>query len=433
MPHGRVHRPCPPTTSLYYLSSYPPCAYLYVHAFAVFLRVSKMLYGAASGDQFGTPWARILLGFRCFASMPHGCVHRLCPPIRADMSSYPPCAYLSMLWSMLLAVFFSGFAAAVRHRLWGSIWHALGSNSAGVPLFRQHASRMRSSAMSAYMRLYVQLYPPWCAYRMLLSMLLLCFLQVSKMLYGTASGDQFGTPWARILLGFRCFASMLHGCVHRPRPPAMRLCPPSCPPRAYYTHAFALFLRVSKMLYGTASGDQFGTPWARILLGFRCFASMPHGRVHRPCPPTTSLYDLSSYPPCAYLYVHAFAVFLRVSTMLYGTASGDQFGTPWARILLGFRCFASMPHGCVPRLCPPIRADMSSYPPCAYLSMLLSMLLAVFFTGFEDAVRHRLWGSIWHALGSNSAGVPLFRKHASRMRSSAMSAYTRLYVHLYPP
>ena len=45
----------------------------------------------------------------------------------------------------------------------------------------------------------------------------------------------------------------------------------------------------------------------------------------------------------------------------------------------------------------------------------------MFFTGFEDAVRHRLWGSIWHALGSNSAEVPLFRKHASRMRSSAMS------------
>ena len=181
------------------------------------------------------------------------------------------------------------------------------------------------------------------------------------MLYGTASGDQFGTPWARILLGFRCFASMPHGCVHRPRPPAMRLCPPSCPPRAYYMHAFALFLRVSKMLYGTASGDQFGTPWARILLGFRCFASMPHGRVHRPCPPTTSLYDLASYPPCAYLYVHAFAVFLRVSTMLYGTASGDHFGTPWARILLGFRCFASMPHGCVQWLCFPIRAEMSIY------------------------------------------------------------------------
>ena len=52
------------------------------------------------------------------------------------------------------------------------------------------------------------------------------------------------------------------------------------------------------------------------------------------------------------------------------------------------------------------------------------------FTGFDDAVRHRLWGSIWHALGSNSAGVPLFCKHASRMRSSAMSAYTRRYVQL---
>ena len=253
------------------------------------------------------------------------------------------------------------------------------------------------------------------------------------MLFGTASGDQFGTPWARILLGFRCFASLPHGCVHRPCPPVMHLKMSPCSPCAYYTHAFAVFLRVSKMLYGTASGDQFGTPWARILLGFRCFASMPHGRVHRPCPPTTSLYYLFRYPPCAYLYVHAFAVFLRVSKMLYGTASGDQFGTPWARILLGFRCFASMPHGCVHRPCPPIRADMSSYPPCAYLSMLLSMLVAVFFSGFAAAVRHRLWGSIWHALGSNSPGVPLFRKHASRMRSSAMSAYMRLYVQLYPP
>ena len=321
-----------------------------------------MLYGTASGDQFGTPWARILLGFRCFASMLHGCVHRPRPPaMRLCPPSCPPRAYYTHAFAL--------------------------------------------------------------------------FLRVSKMLYGTASGDQFGTPWARILLGFRCFASLPHGRVHRPCPPTTSLYDlSSYPPCAYlYVHAFAVFLRVSKMLYGTASGDQFGTPWARILLGFRCFASLPHGRVHRPCPPTTSLYDLSSYPPCAYLYVHAFAVFLRVSTMLYGTASGDQFGTPWARILLGFRCFASMPHGCVPRLCPPIRADMSSYPPCAYLSMLLSMLLAVFFTGFEDAVRHRLWGSIWHALGSNSAGVPLFRKHASRMRSSAMSAYTRLYVHLYPP
>ena len=193
-----------------------------------------------------------------------------------------------------------------------------------------------------------------------------------------ASGDQFGTPWARILLGFRCFASMPHGCVHRPRPPTMRLCPPSCPPRAYYMHAFALFLRVSKMLYGTASGDQFGTPWARILLGFRCFASMPHGRVHRPCPPTTSLYDLSSYPPCAYLYVHAFAVFLRVSTMLYGTASGDQFGTPWARILLGFRCFASMPHGWVHRPCPPVmHLKMSPCPPCAYYTHAFAVFLRV--------------------------------------------------------
>ena len=261
---------------------------------------------------------------------------------------------------------------------------------------------------------------------MLLSILLLCFLRVSKMLYGTASGDQFRTPWARILLGFRCFASMPQGCVHRPRPPAMRLCPPSCPPRAYSLHAFALFFRVSKMLYGTASGDQFGTPWARTLLGFRCFASMPHGRVHRPCPPTTSLYDLSSYPPCAYLYVHAFAAFLRVSTMLYGTASGDQFGTPWARILLGFRCFASMPHGCVQRLCRPIRADMSSYPPCAHLSMLLSILLAVFFYGFRRCCAAP-------PLGINLARLGLEFCWGSAVSQACLTDAFIGYVRLYAP
>ena len=236
-------------TSTYHapMSRSPTCAY-YMHGFALFLRVSKMLYGTASGDEFGTPWARILLGFCCFASMPHGRVHRPCQPTR--------------LYVQLSA-----------------------------------------------MRLYIHAFA--------------VFLGVSKMLYGTASGDEFGTPWARILLGFCCFASMPHGRIHRPCQPT-RLYMSSYPPCAYismifhvFVHAFAVFLRVSKMLYGTASGDEFGTPWARILLGFCCFASMPHGRVHRPCQPTRLYVQLSAMR----LYIHAFAVFLQVSKMLYGTAS----------------------------------------------------------------------------------------------------------------
>ena len=242
--------------------------------------------------------------------------------------------------------------------LWGSIWHALGSNSAGVPLFRKHASRMRSSAMSAYTRRYVEL-------------------------------------------------SAMRLSIHA------------------FVHAFSFFfLRVSQLLFGTASGDQFGTPWARILLGFRCFASMPHGCVHRLCPPICA--DMSSYIrhdapiecfcPC---FCCVFYGFRRCCT-------APPLGINLARPGLEFCWGSAVSHACL------TDAFIGHvHLPCAYVPLAVrhapnSLLYARFcfvFTGFEDAVRHRLWGSIWHALGSNSAGVPLFRKHASRTRSSAMSTY----------
>ena len=206
------------------------------------------------------------------------------------------------------------------------------------------------------------------------------------MLYGTASGDQFGTPWARILLGFRCFASMPHGCVHRPCPPVMHLklspCPPPC---AYYTHAFAVFLRVSKMLYGTASGDQFGTPWARILPGFRCFASMPHGRVHRPCPPTRLYVQLNPHALIIRTLLLCFYGFRRCCT-------APPLGINLAHLGLEFcrgsavsqarlrDAFIGHVH---------LRAYMSSSIPMR----LLYAWFCFVFTGFHDAVGHRrLWG-----------------------------------------
>ena len=134
----------------------------------------------------------------------------ICPAIR-HASIYPcfcPC----------FCCVFTGFEDAVRHRLWGSIWHALGSNSAGVPLFPKHASRTRSSAMSTYVPICPAIRQ--CPYISMLLLMLAVFLRVWKMLYGTVSGDEFGTPWARMLLGFRCFANIpadaFIGHVHLP-------------------------------------------------------------------------------------------------------------------------------------------------------------------------------------------------------------------------
>ena len=101
-------------------------------------------------------------------------------------------------------------------------------------------------------------------------------------------------------------------------------------------------------------------------------------------------------------FVHAFALFLRVSKML--AAPGDEFA--------------------VSQACPTDAFIGHVHLPCAYVqlsAMRLSKARFCFvFTGFEDAVRHRLSGSIWHALGSNSAGVPLFRKQNSSPRRAKL-------------
>ena len=183
------------------------------------------------------------------------------------------------------------------HRLWGSIWHALGSNSAGVPLFRKHASRTRSSAMSTY-------YEP------------ILFVQLSAM--------------------------------------RLSICPCFC--CVFTGFEDAVRHRLWGSIWHALGSNSAGVPL------FRKHASRMRSSAMSAY--TRRYVQLSAMRLSIHAFVHAFS------------------------------CF---------------------------------------FSGFPAAVRHRLWGSIWHALGSNSAGVPLFRQHASRMRSSAMSAYMRLYVQLYPP
>ena len=436
----------------------------------------KMLYSTASKDAFATPWAWILLGFHCFASMPHGCIHRprpptmrLCPALRhapiictlllcfygfrrcciwhrlwgpiwhalgsnsagvplfrkhasrtrsSAMSTYAPIcpairhAPIYPCFCPCFCCVFTGFEDAVRHRLWGSIWHALGSNSAGVPLFRKHASRTRSSAMSTYTRLYVQL----SAMRLYIHAFVhaFCFYGFRR----CCTAPPLGTNLARLGLEFcwgsavsqACLTDAFIGHVH------LRAYMSSYPPCAYISMLLSMLLLCFYGFRRCCTAPPLG--WIWHALGSNA-AGVPLFRKHasrmRSSAMSTYHAPMSSSPPCAY-YMHAFALCLRASKMLYGTASGDEFGTPWARMLLGFRCFASMPHGCVHRPCPP---TMRLCPALRHAPMICTLCFVL--TGFEDAVRHRLWGWIWHALGLNPAGVPLFRKHASRTRSSAMS------------
>ena len=202
--------------------------------------------------------------------MLHGCVHRPRPP---TMRLCPALRHAPIICTLLLCVY--GFRRCCTAP-------PLGTNLARLGLEFCWGSAVSQACLTdafighVHLRAYMSSYPP-CAYISMLLLMLAVFLRVSKMLYGTASGDEFAVSEACLT-----DASAMSTC-HAPMS--------SSPPCAQYKHAFALCLRVSKMLYGTASGDQFGTPWARILLGFRCFASMPHGRmphgrVHRPCPPT---------------------------------------------------------------------------------------------------------------------------------------------------
>ena len=278
-----------------------------------------------------------------------------------------------------------------------------------------------------HLRAYMSSYPP-CAYiSMLLSMLLLCFYGFRRCCTAPPLG-------MNLLFRKQC-------------PPAMRLCPA-------LRHA-PIICTLLLCVYGfrrCCTAPPLGTNLARLGFEFRCFPSMPHGRVHRPCPPIRAY--MSSYPRRAYnlhAFVHAFAVFLRVSKMLYRHAptistlllcvygfrrccTAPPLGTNLAR--LGFEsCWGSA----VSQACLTdafighvhLRAYMSSYPPGAYISMLLSMLLLCFY-GFRRCCTAPPLGMNLARLGLEFCWVPLFRKHASRTRSSAMST-CHAYMSSSPP
>ena len=98
---------------------------------------------------------------------------------------------------------------------------------------------------------------------------LLLFLAVSKRRFRHPSTDAWHSPWARILLGFPCFARVPHGALEGPYV-------------ACFGTVLLLFLAVLKRLLRHPSTDAWHSPWARILLGFPCFACVPHGALEGP-------------------------------------------------------------------------------------------------------------------------------------------------------
>ena len=103
-------------------------------------------------------------------------------------------------------------------------------------------------------------------------------------------------------------------------------------------------------------------------------------------------------------------VFLKVPKVGLGISGRQDFGTLWARILLGFPCFGCclvvvFLKGSQVGLGTPGRQDFGMF------RMLLGSCL---FKGFEGRVRHTWASGLWHALGSKPAGVSLFRMRGQR-------------------
>ena len=160
-------------------------------------------------------------------------------------------------------------------------------------------------------------------------------------------------------------------------------------PHSIHAIGFALLLAVSKLPFGTTSANEFVAPWAWILLGFRCFGTMP------PIQP-----NKAEAPIPHSIHAIGFALLWAVSKLPFGTTSANEFVAPWAWVLLGFRCFGTMP---------PIQPNKAEAPiPHSIHAIGFALLLAVSKLPFGTTSANE-----FVALGFNPAGVPLFRNHAS--------------------
>ena len=188
-----------------------------------------------------------------------------------------------------------------------------------------------------------------------------CFFRPSERNVRQFYGGWFWQVWAWILLGFLCFGCMLHralwrGIGFRLNPRVLRaliLVVAS----SFVCGCIAsslCFFRPSERNVRQFYGGWFWQVWAWILLGFPCFACMPHRALWRGIGFRLRLESSrSSGLDLGILVVASSSVcgciassfcFFRPSERNVRQFYGGWFWQVWAWILLGFPCFGCMPH-----------------------------------------------------------------------------------------
>ena len=202
------------------------------------------------------------------------------------------------------------------------------------------------------------------------------------------SGRFWATSWAWILLGFRCFACIVHSMFSgpwsssQPRPKLPFTCRPlhgcrGCgksvcigferwmkhTSRGSGPSVFNGFEGRVRHTLASHSGSFWATSWAWILLGFRCFACIVHSMFSgplsssqpRPKLPFTCR-PLHGCRGCGKSVCIGFERWMKHTSRGSGPSvfngfegrvrhtlashPGPFWATSWAWILLGFRCFA---------------------------------------------------------------------------------------------
>ena len=154
---------------------------------------------------------------------------------------------------------------------------------------------------------------------------------------------------AWILVGMRCFATMLSQCstrlfhgTGRSIQTSMALPSMFCMP--CFAVVWLVFSGSEDAISRASLRPLLAPPWAWILLGIRCFATMPH-RAPQHFSTVLRFIQASLALPCMPCKLLCIALYVAVPKIAILRASLRTFlAPPWAWILLGIRCFATMPH-----------------------------------------------------------------------------------------
>ena len=146
------------------------------------------------------PWAWILLGIRCFGTMPHRAPQGLSMGL---LAFYVFCALCCLV--CLVAFYLAVPKMLFRDHLFACRGTALDLNPAGDPVFRNHAPPCSTRPFHGPSSL---LCLPWLVLPCLPCSLL--FSSSEDAISRPKKPLALAPPWAWILLGIRCFGTMPH-------------------------------------------------------------------------------------------------------------------------------------------------------------------------------------------------------------------------------